>query len=155
MSLKPPRIVDEPRLTIVGIDRSYRFEEMAEIPGQWQHFVPSMDAIVSKQSNDAYGISHRMTESGICYFCGIAVTSVEGQPNGLDVIELPAQRYAAFEHPGHVSELCNTIDSIWKEWLPSSGHVPTQPAVLFEKYGPGFCPDRGSGDIEVWMALQS
>jgi len=72
-------------------------------------------------------------------------------------LQLPARRYAIFAHRGHVSTLQQTIAAIFSQWLPQSGQRVTPPAAgalgFIERYGEGFNPQSGRGDIEVWLPL--
>jgi AraC family transcriptional regulator len=74
-------------------------------------------------------------------------------------VNVPAQRYAVFAHSEHVSKLRNTCEAIWRQWLPNSGHEFARPAPgapdFFERYGPGFNPQTGMGDIEVWVPVKN
>jgi AraC family transcriptional regulator len=47
-----------------------------------------------------------------------------------------------------------TADAIWTKWLPESGEAVTDPAVMLERYGEGFNPQTGMGDVEVWLSIK-
>ena len=38
---------------------------------------------------------------------------------------MPEQRYAVFEHSGHITSIKQTYNAIWRDWLPKSGHQPS------------------------------
>ena len=105
----------------------------------------------------AYGVVSNMagSDSGFDYMAGVEVSQAEGLPEGFESISLPAHRYAVFAHGGHVSELKDTIKSIWNGWLPASGYKPSTMPGLLERYGEGFNPGTGLGDIEVWVSVLS
>jgi AraC family transcriptional regulator len=62
-------------------------------------------------------------------------------------------------HRGHVSKLRDTLDNIWHNWFPGSGHEVARATGgapdFFERYGEKFDPRTGMGDIEVWIPIQS
>ena len=101
-----------------------------------------------------YGLCFNLP-GGIDYFCGAEVSSAAGLPTGFSHCEIPAQRYAVFDHRGHVSELYNTLDAIQRIWAPDhelvrpSGSAPD----FFESYGERYDPQKGMGDIEVWIPI--
>jgi AraC family transcriptional regulator len=44
------------------------------------------------------------------------------------------------------------------QWLPTSGHERAKaqgPPDFFERYGEGFDPQTGYGDIEVWVPVKA
>jgi AraC family transcriptional regulator len=64
-----------------------------------------------------------------------------------------------FPHHEHVSKISNTVDAIWRGWLPTSGYAPIQAnsdvPYMFERYGEKFNPETGMGDTEIWIPLQA
>jgi AraC family transcriptional regulator len=52
----------------------------------------------------------------------------------------------------------NTVNTIWHNWLPESGHVPAGSAgdipELIEWYGQDFDPVTGTGTMEVWVPVK-
>jgi AraC family transcriptional regulator len=69
---------------------------------------------------------------------------------------VPALRYAVFTHRAHVSRLGETVNAIHRTWSPASGHTAAHGAGLpdfLERYGEGFDPATGTGDLEVWYPI--
>jgi AraC family transcriptional regulator len=75
-------------------------------------------------------------------------------PGDLSQISIPAHRFAVFTHSGDVSTLHDTIDQIWRRWLPESGHEAEPGAAFFERYGDDFDPRTGTGNVEIWVAVK-
>lgn len=84
--------------------------------------------------------------------------SREGLPAEFVAAEIPAARYAMFPHEGHVSQMRYTFNAIFTEWLPKSGLEPDRDAkgipFCLERYGPGFDPQKGEGNIEIWVPVR-
>lgn len=96
--------------------------------------------------------------SGIEYLAGVEVADPSGLPGEFTHVRLPAQRYAVFEHQGHVSKLKDTMTAIFETWLPQSGHEHARTAgaaAFFERYGEEFDPQTGTGGIEVWVPVKT
>ncbi len=69
--------------------------------------------------------------------------------------KIDARRYAVFVHPGHVSALPKTIDTIWTKWAPDCGLKIAHSAPCLERYTSEFNPKTGLGGMEVWVPLES
>jgi AraC family transcriptional regulator len=155
-ALEAPRFEDGKSLLIAGLRGHFTMAQFDGIPALWQRFV-SFGRLPNMIGSVYYGLCFP-TSDGIDYLCGVEVTSVSGLTPELSHATIPGQRYAVFSHRDHVSKLRNTLDNIWHNWFPSSGHHPVQPAggapAFFERYGERFNPQTGMGDIEVWMPIQ-
>lgn len=69
-------------------------------------------------------------------------------------LRIAPARYAAFDHPGHVTTIRATYHGIWDRWLMRSGHVAAE-AVSLERHHPTFDPRTGLGGLEVWIPLEA
>ena len=147
------RIVSAKPLFIAGIEKRYKFANLGEIPEQWNKFSPHFGKVRGQVGNVAYGVASEL-EGGIRYLTGVEVTDPSALPDDFAGARLPASRYAVFPHRETVSTLSNTIDAIWKKWLPESGYEATLLPLFFERYGEGFDPKTGQGDIEIWVPIR-
>ena len=75
-------------------------------------------------------------------------------PRAFTSLTAPGQRYAVFEHRGHIAGIRATISTIWSKWLPESSHQATD-GPSFERYGPEFNPLTGLGGFEIWIPIQA
>ena len=105
--------------------------------------------------NTAFGVVFKMDSAGFSYLSAVQVSRVESFKQGWDAMDLPSQTYAEFLHNGHVSMLSQTIDAIWKEWLPTCGKSLVDSPVMIEVYGEKFNPQTSSGEILLWIAIKS
>jgi AraC family transcriptional regulator len=151
-SLAEPRIESRGRLCIAGISRHYPFESVAQIPDQWQSFVPLMTRISGEDSAPTYGVIYNGTDESFDYLSGVERSTDGDAPDGLVRLDLAPQTYLVFTHGDHVATLRETCEAIWTEWLPSSNHVALE-APWFERYGDSFDPETGAGGLEVWIPV--
>jgi AraC family transcriptional regulator len=152
-----PRIERRGPLRIAGIPRSFT-SSSGQIATQWQRFTPHLGSIAGRVGECAYGVCIGCSGADTFeYLCGVEVAHGFVVPRDWSHLHIPAQTYAVFAHDGHVTKLRETIRAILEEWLPHSGHelAPTAAEVpdLFERYGSCFNPRTGSGDIEIWIAI--
>jgi AraC family transcriptional regulator len=73
-------------------------------------------------------------------------------PEGMTRVDLPATRYAVFEHREHVSLLPATYAKIYDEWLPAAGCMATD-APGIERHAPAFDPRTGDGGVDLWIPV--
>ena len=158
-SLAPPRIVDRGPIQFVGIRGRYTGQTApAGIPVLWQRFAQYIGNIPDQVPHVAYGLSF-MTGKEFEYLAGVEVTKISDLPEGWSRVNVPAQRYAVFTHPGHVSQIRATIEAVGTQWLPVSkqrpAKIPTGAPNFFERYGQAFDRVTMSGDTEIWFPIES
>ena len=155
--LETPRLEDGRPMLIAGVRGYYSAADCDAIPDQWQRleFYGNIRGAVGRAH---YGLCFHELH-GIEYLSGVEVTGITGVLGELSHASVPAQKYAVFPHREHVSRLRDTLDLIWHEWLPASGHevAPAPGGVpdFFERYGEDFDPRTGYGDVEVWIPIKS
>jgi AraC family transcriptional regulator len=154
--LEPPRFESGRPLEIAGLRGHFTDATWGGIPVQWQRLA-SFGAIPGQVGRVYYGLCFNLS-NGVDYLCGVEVSSATGLPAGFTTVKIPAQRYAVFPHREHVSKLRGTLDAISK-WLPTSGLEAARglgdAPDFFERYGEGFDPRTGTGDIEIWIPVKS
>lgn len=155
--LEPPRFENRQAMVIAGLRGHITFANWAGIPEQWERFVRS-GPVPGKVGAPHYGLCFNMAD-GFDYLCGVEVSGAEGLDGEFTSVNVRAQRYAVFAHCGHVSKIRDTCDAIWRQWFPQSGQEFAPAAGgepdFFERYGEGFHPQTGLGDIEVWIPIKS
>lgn len=158
--LAEPRMEDRKGLLVAGLMKTYSPTTMNEIPLLWQELVPHFGRIPGQVDRKAYGVVYNLKDpTGFAYLAGVEVSSASDIPDELNVVRIPDVTYAVFPHTGHVSNLKDTISTIWHEWLPASGlkvtQVDSEMPDMLEQYGEGFNPKTGMGDIEVWVPIKN
>lgn len=160
VKLEQPRFVDSPAITVAGLDQRYLPEQMPHIPEQWKRLQGELQYLTGRVGQDSFGVWYNVRSAPgtpMVYFSAVRIGEFSPLPRMSRAI-IPAGRYAVFAHRGHVSEIRKTCDAIGTEWLPKSGkeHFRSEPGApdFFERYGPGFNPETGLGDIEVWFPIK-
>jgi len=153
LGLHLPRFEDGRALRIAGINEAYTMTSRTQIPLQWLRFVPHIGKIAGQVQGYAYGVCwNDKLGFNFDYLTGVEVPDAGVMPEGFTALELKPQRYAVFEHRGHISNLANTIETIWMKWLSESG-LKAARAPCFERYTPEFDPQKGIGGIELWIPI--
>ena len=157
--IETPRIEHGKALLIAGIRNRYVDRTMDTIASQWLRFAVHIDRVPGQVGHETYGLSFLGKGSpGIEYLTGVAVSGSDRLPEGFSCVSIPAQRYAVFVHPGHVSTVRETCEAIGTRWLPESG-FQIAPKVsgtpdFFERYTREFNPQTGLGGIEIWIPIK-
>lgn len=153
-TLEPPRFVAAPARRVAGINGTHTFETRSDIPSQWARFGPRVAEVAGPDPACVYGVcwNYRAGE-GFDYLSGADLAEGAAVPEGMTEIRLPAGRHAVFTHAGNVSTIADTLDAIWRKWLPNSGHEAAD-APSFERYDARFDPASGDGGFEIWVPLK-
>jgi AraC family transcriptional regulator len=152
--LAAPRFEVGGRLLIAGMSDRFTFETNEGIPALWQTFIPYIGNIPGQVNGVTYGVCcNPDADGGFEYVAGVEVKSRDRLPASLRCVEVEPQRYAVFQHGGHVSTLHQTFYSIWNGWLPESGFEAAD-APEFERYSEDFDPVAGTGVIEIWLPIK-
>jgi AraC family transcriptional regulator len=160
-NLAEPRFEHRKAILMAGTRVHYTSETMNNIPAHWERFAKHIGKVPHEVGRAAYGVGFNFVKTpfGFDYMCAVEISAAGQLPGDFTTAEIPAQRYAIFRHDGHVSRIRDTIDAIWNKWLPNSGHraVVGQPEkpYMIERYGEGFDPQAGMGDLELWIPLTS
>jgi AraC family transcriptional regulator len=155
--LEEPRFEDGKPMLLAGLREHYTVATMREIPALWERFQPYFGKVPGQMGRVGYGVCFPLPD-GFDYMAGVEVQSSEGIPPELNVVRMPAERYAVFAHRGHVLKLQETCRAIEHEWLPKSRYslglgAPGSPG-FFERYGESFDPKVGVGDVQVWVPIR-
>lgn len=152
--LESPRFEKSGELLIAGFNANYTFETRVNIPKQWQRFAPLINKVPNQIGKASYGVCwNYKSEQGFDYLTGVEVGDTTQLPPDFAQIRLPAQRYAVFAHRKHFSSIPDTIEAIWKKWLPNSGYIAAD-SPSFERYTEEFDPKTGMGGTEIWVPLK-
>jgi AraC family transcriptional regulator len=152
--LAPPRFETGRPQLIAGPGERYSCESSAAIPNQWQRFHATVEDIPARVGDAAYGVCFNSDDAGnFDYIAGVEVSDFSDLPRQFSRVRIPQQRYAVFSHGDHVSTVRRTMNTIWNQWLPASGHAAAD-GPLFERYDTGFDPRTGNGGFEIWVPLK-
>jgi len=156
LELEAPRFQDGKPLLIAGLRGHFTPSTWSGIGEQWRRFSSYIGRIPAQIGRTTYGLCFNQSD-GIDYLSGVEVSSVKHLQEEISHATIPARRYAIFPHRGHVSQLYDTLEAIQDTWLPASGRKIAAASAgepdFFERYGEGFDPRTGMGDIEVWIPI--
>ncbi len=153
--LAPPRFENIQPMLLAGLVERYACQSPGGIPDQWQRFGPYIGNIPGQVGNTAFGAVYNFDrESNFDYLTGVEVDGKAELPQGFSTLLVPANKYVAFTHSGHVVGIRATISAAWNDWFPQSGHEALDAPTL-ERYGPQFNPTTGLGGFEIWIAVKS
>jgi AraC family transcriptional regulator len=154
-TLKEPSVRESKALLIAGLQHHYSRETVGEIPELWQRLIPCLGKIEGQVGRATYGVGFNMGQTGFDYIAGVEVSNSTKIPAEFSKLTLPAQKYFVFIHQGHVSEIPQTITAILTHWVPAHTREIGKFPSLLERYGEGFNPQAGTGDIELWVPASS
>jgi AraC family transcriptional regulator len=146
-------------LLIAGLAGRYTASTLGDLPVLRKRFSVYIGRIPGRVGRAAYGVcSDTFNGTGsFHYLSGVKISEPSALPEEFSRVQIPAQRCVIFPHREHVSKLRYTVNAIWSEWLPESGHKVARAAAgapdFFERYGEGFDPQLGMGDVEVWIPV--
>ena len=154
VNLGEPRIVQGEPLLIAGLGERYGVQSGANIPAQWQAFVPRIGSVPGQVGRTAYGLIFNGDDDGnYDYMCGVEVSDFSRLPSDLDRLRVPACKYAVFRHAGHVSGLRSSWNTIWSKALPESG-LALADAPIFERYADEFDGRTGTGGVDLFVPIK-
>jgi len=159
VKLESPRFKDSGPLLIAGLAGRYTAGTLDDLPALWKRFSVHRGRIPGQVGRAAYGVCSGMLNGtgSFHYLSGVEVSESSVLPEEFTRLEIPARRYAIFPHHNHVSRLRYTVSTIWSQWFPESCCKAARAAAgapdFFERYGEGFDPHLGMGDVEVWIPV--
>jgi AraC family transcriptional regulator len=154
VDLGEPRIVQGTPMLIAGLSERYSVQSGANIPAQWQSFVPRIGSVPGQVGRTAYGLVFNGDDDGSYdYMCGVEVGDFSRLPNDLDRLRVPACKYAVFRHSGHVSGFRSSWNTIWSKSLPESG-LELADAPIFERYAEEFDGRTGTGGVDLFVPIK-
>lgn len=134
------KFVDTPAMTLVGL-RYQGKNQNNEISAMWDVFNHRASEIAHMLEGAAYGVCRvppDLPEGEFEYIACIPVSQVEAVPEGMQVVELPALKCAAYPHHGKLDKLGETYEALYQGWLPQSGLEVVEPGFDMEYYGKEF-----------------
>jgi len=153
--LDPPRIQEGKTLLIAGLGERYSSETAANIPAQWQRFMPHLGHIPGQVGRATYGVLCNGDDAGNTdYISGVEVSDFARVPKECSRIRIPPQRYAVFTQRDHISTIRRTWFTIWNKGLPEAALKPAE-GPEFERYSEEFNGATGAGGFEIWIPIQS
>jgi AraC family transcriptional regulator len=154
-NIVPPRFETGKAMLIAGVGDRFSHENGAGIPGLWQRFHQYVQNFPGRIGQVAYGVCCNGDDAGnFDYIAGVEVPDFADLPREFSRVRIPEQKYAVFIHSDHISSIRRTVNTIWNQWLPSSGFQIAD-APNFERYDEKFDPATGNGGFEIWVPIKA
>ena len=118
-----PKFVDLPAFLVAG-SLYHGKNQNQEIPLLWEkEFMPRMNEVKNARPGTSYGVcgDFEPATGEFKYMAGVEVAGEADVPEGMLPWQVPAARYAVFEHHGSLNGLRDTNEYIYNVWLPKSG----------------------------------
>ena len=150
---------------VMGVGKIFERGKTQEIGDLlWPRLINRFDEIPNKCGKDGdfyitYGVCKEIwmdnqIQDHFNYYAGVEVKKESISPLGMELIYIPAQKYAVFTHRGGINDLSLTNQYIWGTWLPQSGYE-LAPASDLEVYPAAFKPNDQDSEMELWIPLVS
>jgi len=119
------KIQEKEAFTIVGL-KHFGNNANNEIHGLWNNFGPRMHEVSNRVNMEiAYGYDtwtdQINTDGKFTYFACVQVADDSCVPDGMEIIHVPANKYAIFEIEKTTPNFDKVIQSIFSEILPKEG----------------------------------
>lgn len=153
--LPQPHFEEGRPMTIAGLREHYTAASLNGIPALWQRLV-AFGTVPGRLGRVDYAAVF-LQPDGCDYVAGFEVADSADLPKEFTCVKIPSRTYAVFFHDGHVATLRSTFGAIMRIWLPTSGlqiaNTADARVYVLERYGEGFDPRSGKGDIQLWVPV--
>lgn len=157
-----PVISERPAMLCVGLRTSYygidsdKNDIGERLPPLWSAFLPRLGEIRHAVPGACYGVvrQEREGEERLEYYAAMPVERIDDLPPGMEAVEVPASRYAAFLHRGVAADIDRTVNYIYSTWLAGSGCRHSY-GVDLEIYGDGYHPTSADSSFHYAIPLEA
>ena len=157
-----PKIITSQAILIVGLKADLTF--MTNGPGTAKlakQFMPKRNQILNRVGTDKFSIQiynqfdlKTMSPNTVYQkWVGVAVTSFEAVPEGLETLVIDANKYAVFNFEGSPDGFLEAWQAIHTNWLPNSGYkLDDKPH--FEILPEDYHPSNAFVKEEIWVPIK-
>ena len=153
-----PTIKTFPTTKFIGKNLSFTYADYRAFE-LWSSFMPRRKEIQNVIGSELYNIQVNPEDfdfkpnTPFVKWAAVAVTSFDNIPDEMEAIEIEEGLYAVFNYKGDQSNAAVFFNSIYTEWLPSSGYqLDSRPQfeILGEKYKNG----NPESEEEIWIPIK-
>lgn len=153
-----PTIKTFPTTKFIGKNLSFTYADYRAFE-LWSSFMPRRKEIQNAIGSELYNIQINPEDfdfqpnTPFVKWAAVAVTSFDFIPENMETLEIEEGLYAVFNYKGDQSNLAAFFNSIYTEWLPSSGYqLDSRPQfeILGEKYKNG----SPESEEEIWIPIK-
>lgn len=154
-----PKIIEKDRFTVIGMDCLTTTEDNEDhkvIVDLWNQFKPRIYEVNNKKNpTKMVGIykQRKNYPNRFSYIASVEVSSLSAIPKGMIPKIINGSKYAVFTHQGEVSNIDNTYNYIYNEWLPESEFDKNKKGDNLEVYNTEFNQDDNS-EIDIYIAIK-
>ena len=157
LSMQPAPVL-KPGLRVAGFSGLFDDATRSQIPLLWPRLIQRLPLAGQLGDDASFGVcSPAQGEDGrFNYLAGVPIAADAPAPEGMEVVDVPAQTYLVFRQDTDGSplhpQMQAAVKEIWGERVPKSGFKLANAPDL-EAYPPGFEPDRPS-HVEWWIPVE-
>jgi AraC family transcriptional regulator len=150
--------VGKPGLRVAGFSGVFDDATRSQIPLLWPRLIQRLPLAGQVGDDASYGVCSPAHGEDGCfnYLAGVPIAADAPAPEGMEVVDVPAQTYLVFRQDTDGSplhpQMQAAVKEIWGERVPKSGFKLANAPDL-EAYPPRFEPDRPS-HIEWWIPVE-
>jgi AraC family transcriptional regulator len=153
-----PTIKTFPKTKFIGKNRSFTYADYRAFE-LWSSFMPRRKEIQNAIGSELYNIQINpenfdfKPNSPFVKWAAVEVSSFDFIPDEMETLEIQEGLYVVFNYKGDQSNAAAFFNSIYTEWLPSSGYqLDSRPQfeILGEKYK-NDCPES---EEEIWIPIK-
>ncbi len=152
-----PAPARKPAIRIAGAARDFDDTTVCGIPALWDELTPHLP-LPGQASGWTYGVCCAgPAPKELHYIAGVELAQNAPDPEGFEVIELPARAYLVFRQvldggPLH-PQMQSAVREIWGERVPNCGHKLVRAPDL-EVYPDHFHPETPGAWVEWWIPVE-
>lgn len=153
-----PTIKTFPTTKFIGKNLSFTYADYRAFE-LWSSFMPRRKEIQNVIGSELYNIQINPDNfdfkptSPFVKWAAVAVTSFDYIPDEMELLEIEEGLYAVFNYKGNQSNVAAFFNSIYTEWLPSSGYqLDSRPQ--FEILGEKYKNNSPESEEEIWIPIK-
>ena len=153
-----PKFIKREAFAVIGLRRTFSKADSSKVPALWKEANAQWPVLEPLMTDAAIGacIVDGPDAPRFDYIAGVAATPETEAPPGMDKVTIDAQDYAVFTHRSDCNDLnlglLDTIQYIFKTWLPASGRsLACSPE--FELYDGRFSSESMTGEFDYYVPL--
>lgn len=154
-----PRIVKRDPFRVVGLAYTGPMKAKHEIPALWQRFNERVSAVKHReQPGVSFGVFYSTPEqfkkSEMTYLAAVAVKEpADDTPAEMVVRRVQGGRFAKITHKGPISKITETIDFLFRIWIPESD-FELENRESYELYDERFRFEEADSAFDIFAAVK-
>lgn len=115
-------IVEKAPVVVVGLPVRASWRELwVEMPKVWREFIVKYAEIEDRLGETFVDVSHDKVGAEYLQLVSTQVAKVRRIPDGMQAVEIPAQRYIHHKHVGPIENIAESFGNMY-DWAREYGH---------------------------------